>query len=155
MGKTALRTYGIFLAASLTVLFLDQGSKLLVLGYLTGQVTLIPNFFHLQCIFNGGAAWNLFNGHRFLLILFAITTLLGGFLFRHQLGMKDRRIQFSLGLITGGIIGNLVDRTRLGVVIDSIDIQLPFYRWPTFNVADCALCLGFLLYLFFSHRSTS
>jgi signal peptidase II len=48
----------------------------------------------------------------------------------------------GLGLIAGGAVGNLVDRVRLGVVVDFLDFHIGQYHWPAFNVADCALTVG-------------
>ncbi len=58
----------------------------------------------------------------------------------------------GLALITGGALGNLVDRIRLGAVIDFLDFHWSGYHWPAFNLADSAICLGVAFYIFFSFR---
>ena len=57
----------------------------------------------------------------------------------------------ALALIAGGAAGNLVDRIRLGAVVDFIDIYIGTYHWPAFNVADSAICIGVVVYLIFSY----
>jgi signal peptidase II len=107
---------------------------------------------YLTVVYNDGAAWSLLAGHRFLLTALAPGTLLLGIFFRRYLGLNRAINRFSLGLIAGGICGNFLDRLRTGYVVDFIDVRLPFYRWPTFNVADSALCLGAFLFLVANQR---
>jgi signal peptidase II len=59
----------------------------------------------------------------------------------------------SLGLIAGGIVGNVVDRIRLGHVVDFLLFYIRQYQWPAFNVADSAICCGVALYVIVSWRT--
>jgi signal peptidase II len=59
----------------------------------------------------------------------------------------------ALGLISGGIIGNLIDRLRVGYVIDFLDFHIGRNHWPAFNVADSAICVGVVLYIIVSWQS--
>jgi signal peptidase II len=56
-------------------------------------------------------------------------------------------MQWVFGLVIGGILGNLWDRVTIGHVVDFIDVHLPFYRWPAFNIADSAICIGVLFFV--------
>jgi signal peptidase II len=96
---------------------------------------------------NDGAAWGIFSGHRLLLIVVSLCAAAGIIIFRKKLRITRRPRGIAFGLLLGGICGNLLDRLRLGAVVDFIDIHLPFYRWPTFNFADTAICLGVLILL--------
>lgn len=67
-------------------------------------------------------------------------------------------LAIGLALIMGGALGNLIDRLWLGMVIDFIDIHAGGWHWPAFNIADSAVCVGAVLYVFFRnscHRSHS
>jgi len=68
---------------------------------------------------------------------------------------SDDRILGALALLLAGIVGNVVDRARLGFVIDFIDVQFGSWHYPTFNVADAAICIGagiLILDMFFSKK---
>jgi len=141
-----------------TVLALDQLTKLAVLKYLgyAQERVVLDGFFKFVHWGNTGAAWSLFNqfaGSNQLLAIFALGALLVLFLTRHHFDSKTLLGQVSLGLIFGGIAGNLTDRFFHGHVVDF----LYFYvlrrgggeiGFPAFNVADSAICTGvFLLFL--------
>ena len=70
--------------------------------------------------------------------------------------VSDRLLQTGLHLILGGAIGNLIDRFRLGYVVDFLDVYVrtggEAHHWPAFNVADSAICIGIAL-LFFDMRA--
>jgi signal peptidase II len=133
------------------VFLLDQVTKLLAARFLAEPQTLIPGFLRLVVAYNDGAAWNLLSGRRFFLIALSIMALLLGFFFRKRLGFEYLANQIAIGLVCGGLMGNLLDRLRTGFVIDFIDIHLALYHWPTFNVADSALCIGTVLIAFWDH----
>jgi signal peptidase II len=118
-----------------------------------GGEEIIPGFFNLVYSINYGAAWGMLEGFSWLLILlaFLVLTLIG--LFREHLGLAMRAQQWCFGLISGGIIGNTLDRLFRGHVVDFLDFHLPFYRWPTFNVADSAIVLGTFWYIYLQLRS--
>ena len=115
---------------------------------------LIPGVIQLTRLHNTGAAWSSFSGARWLLIaltaagMCAIAWLLVKIV-RHPLG------QWSLAIILGGGIGNLIDRVRLGYVVDMLDTM--FMDFPVFNVADvfvvCATVCALIYYLAFYSKS--
>jgi signal peptidase II len=76
----------------------------------------------------------------------AAGTLIAIYLGRRALGLGDRTTQAWFGLMCGGIAGNLVDRLTRGHVVDFLDFHFGSYIYPTFNVADSAICVGVILY---------
>ncbi|OHE80570.1 MAG: signal peptidase II [Verrucomicrobia bacterium RIFCSPLOWO2_12_FULL_64_8] len=143
-----------------TVVFvLDQTTKTWIsarLPFLTygppGHIEVIPGFFNLVHVGNTGAAWSLFSGRSTLLALLAVATLLAIFAWRRQLGLDRTAVQICFGLLCGGILGNLADRLLHGHVIDFLDFHFGAYVYPTFNVADSAICTGVGLYLILALR---
>lgn len=136
---------------ALAVLALDQLTKLLVLnllGYAQERV-IIDGFFKFVHWGNTGAAWSLFRDNNDLLAIVSLAALLLLFLSRHHFDTGTSLGQVALGLLFGGIMGNVVDRLLPSRrhVIDFIYFYL--YRrggtevgFPAFNVADSAICIG-------------
>jgi hydrogen peroxide-dependent heme synthase len=135
-----------------SVLALDQLTKLAVLRYLgyAQEKVIIPGFFKFVHWGNPGAAWSLFNqfsGSNQLLAVFALAALLVLFFTRHHFDSDTLLGQMSLGLIFGGIVGNLTDRFVHGFVVDFIYFYLlrrggGELGFPAFNIADSAICTG-------------
>jgi signal peptidase II len=144
--------YRLVLIISSTVLILDQITKALVhnLMPLYHSIEIVPNFVNLTYLRNTGAAFGFLSGDRstlrlafFLLIsMVAIACII--YLLKNL--RPDRNIPaISLSLILGGAIGNLIDRLRMGEVIDFIDLHWHHLHWPAFNVADSAISIGVIL----------
>ena len=137
---------------AVAVLVLDQLTKLAVLKYLgyAQERVVIDGFFKFVHWGNTGAAWSLFNqfaGSNQLLAVFALAALLVLYLTRHHFDSHTVIGQLSLGLIFGGIAGNLVDRFTHGHVVDFIYFYIARrgggeIGFPAFNVADSAICTG-------------
>jgi signal peptidase II len=131
------------------ILIFDFLTKRLVLGHaetLQQRVEVLGDFFRLAYVRNPGAAMGLFPVGRSVLITVSIlATILLVFLFLHtQVRWRVRRA--ALAAITGGALGNLVDRIFYdGLVIDFIDIGIRNHRFYTFNVADMGVTLGGLV----------
>lgn len=151
-----------FWITAAVVLLVDQLTKWAIVDHsgLTmglyppfGGVEIIPGLFNIVYSINYGAAWGMLEGFAWLLILLAVVVLGLIAVFRNHLGMALRPQQWCFGLIVGGIIGNTIDRLFRGHVVDFLDFHLPFYRWPTFNVADSAIVVGTLWYIFLQFRS--
>ena len=152
--------YRLLLTIALAVIAVDQLSKAwintrLPLGTYggSGSIPVVRGFFYIVHVGNTGAAWSMFSGRSVLLAALAAATLVAIFLWRRALGLRDRVAQISFGLLCGGIIGNLVDRLRHGHVIDFLDFHFGSYIYPTFNLADAAICVGVGLYLIQSLRA--
>lgn len=142
------------IAVALIVVILDQLTKYWVSiriepgTYIYPEpIPIIKNFFYLVHIHNTGAAWGTFSGGSLWLGILALLVIGSFFLFRKHLELERPAVQLIMGLLIGGIIGNLIDRFYRGYVIDFIDIHLPGYRWPAFNIADSAICIAVVLYI--------
>lgn len=130
------------------IIGLDQLTKFMVLrllGYAEEKV-VVEGFFKFVHWGNTGAAWSMFRGNNEILAVVALIALGILFFTRHHFETRTFGGQAALGLIFGGIIGNLIDRLHAGHVIDF----LYFYinrgpreiGFPAFNVADSAICVG-------------
>ncbi len=141
-------------ATALVIVILDQLTKYWVSikiepgTYIFPEpIPVIKNFFYLVHIHNTGAAWGSFSGGSLWLGILALLVISSLFFFRKYLELERSLMQYVMGLLLGGIIGNLIDRFYRGYVIDFIDIHLPGYRWPAFNIADSAICIAVVLYI--------
>lgn len=129
----------ILLLAVLVILF-DQLLKLLVVNTmsLNQSIPVITNVFHITYVHNFGAAFGLL-AHRtsfFILVTLVVAFLL--LIFLRHLPKEQKLLRAALVLQLGGAAGNLIDRVRLGYVIDFFDFRV----WPVFNVADIAIVFG-------------
>ena len=136
-------------AIALLVIGLDQLTKQIVLRFLgyEEQKIVIDGFFKFVHWHNTGAAWSLFRGKNMLLAMIAIVALIVLFFTRHHFDARTLLGQVAFGLICGGIVGNLIDRLRVGHVVDFIYFYLQQrggseVGFPAFNVADSAICTG-------------
>ena len=139
-----------FFLIALLIVITDQLSKLWIRSNLAiGDSVFELGFFRLIHISNTGAAFGIFRGHTLPLTIIScvgvVFLLLYSFLSYRQFPQLDRWASWTgLGLILGGTIGNLIDRLRLGYVTDFID----FGFWPAFNVADSAIVIGVIIFVF-------
>jgi signal peptidase II len=138
-------------SVALAVYALDQLTKYFVLRLLGqgDERVIIDGFFKFVHWGNTGAAWSLFRGNNELLAIVALLALLALFLARHHFETGTLPGQISLGLIFGGIVGNLTDRLMPARqhVIDFIYFYVRRNNgnevgFPAFNVADSAICIG-------------
>ena len=137
------------LLVAILVILLDQATKEWVRGAfsLHESVPVIPGFFHLTYIRNTGAAWGMFSGQNLALAVLAFAMLVALVLFRRQFLPPGRVHRVALGLLCGGIVGNLFDRLRLDYVVDFLDFFHRGWHFPAFNVADSAICIGVAIYV--------
>ncbi len=136
------------------VLVLDQITKVLVVNsfQLYESYEIIPGFFSLTYLTNKGAAFGFLAGvdaawrHYFFLTLASVALVLLGVAWYRM--RKDHPFYGpALALIAGGAIGNVIDRVRLGAVVDFLDFYIAGHHWPAFNVADSAITVGVALFL--------
>lgn len=138
----------LFLSSGL--LLIDQLIKMLVMNtmYLYQSIKVIPGFLYLTYVENDGGAFSILSGSRWFFIIMAIITLI--LLFKFIL--EDTKISkfdtICYSLVTGGILGNLVDRLFHGKVIDYIDFQIFNYDAPVFNFADVCIVIGALMIVY-------
>ncbi|MCF7849670.1 MAG: signal peptidase II [Kiritimatiellales bacterium] len=132
----------------LGVLVLDQLSKQWIRDafYYGESRPVIDGIFNLVYVRNPGAAWGIFGGQGILLILLSIVVLILLIVYRRSFLHDGLSHKIILGLMLGGIVGNLVDRIRFGWVTDFLDFHVGVHHWPSFNVADSAICIAVGLY---------
>ena len=125
---------------ALFVFSIDQIIKFYVLKYLyLGQeISVIKNIFSITFVANKGVAFGLFSNSNFPFVLISIAVLVCITLVFISLGKARFWIKIAYGLILGGALSNMLDRIRLGEVIDFLD----FHIWPVFNIGDSAICVG-------------
>jgi len=147
-----LRRVGII---AVLIVVLDQLTKWLVVQYIspTQPIPIIDGFFQLVHWCNTGAAWGIFRDYNIVLAIISVLTVLALYLFRHSFGIHRPSSGWALGLIAGGIVGNVIDRLRLHCVVDFLDFYIGANHWPAFNVADSAICVGVILYIIVSWRN--
>lgn len=142
------------LALVLGVAAVDQTTKALARVTLASASVELTPFFDLRLGFNSGVSFGLFaagsGGMRWLLVAAtgAIAVWLLAWLLREAIALRAA----ALALILGGALGNLLDRVRMGVVTDFIDLHLGEAHFPTFNLADTAITVGVVLMMFGAWR---
>jgi signal peptidase II len=137
------------------IVLLDQASKFAVVHTMRlGQsIPIIPGLFNLSYVLNPGAAFGILASHSpsFRSPFFVGVSLLAIgliiYYYHRYLPEPTRLPGAALGLILGGAVGNLIDRVRVGMVIDFLDVYVSESHWPAFNVADAAISIGVCLML--------
>lgn len=140
-------TYKIFALTAGISLLLDQLTKIYIDSSfaLYESITVIENFFNITYVRNPGAAFGILSDSSIRIPFFiSVSTIaaIGILWYLRKVNASDRWQHFALGLIFCGAVGNLIDRIRMGEVIDFLDAHWYQYHWPAFNVADSAICVG-------------
>lgn len=142
----------LYVLLSLGVVLLDQLSKIMVDSGLElhESRSVVDGLLSLTYVRNRGAAFGLlsdaglpYQSLLFTLVSLAALTAIG--LYAWRLPPAQRLAQGALALVMGGAVGNLIDRARLGHVIDFVDVYWGVHHWPAFNVADSAISIGVAL----------
>ncbi|MHB1099829.1 MAG: signal peptidase II [Burkholderiales bacterium] len=135
-----------WLFLSFAVVLLDQASKWEIVKMLSekGEVAF-TSFFSLVLLYNEGAAFSFLNDaggwqRGFFMVIAVAASILILFLLRKHRG--EFLFSLALSLVLGGALGNLVDRVRIGHVVDFLDFHLAEHHFPAFNLADSAITLG-------------
>lgn len=138
-----------FVLWSVAILVLDQLTKFWIVSrFVLGEtLEVIPGIFNLTLAHNKGAAFGIFAGlgdgirEIVLLSTTVVAFVVIGLFMRTQAG-SSKWAKIGFMLIISGAVGNIIDRVRLGYVIDFLDFFFGTYHWPAFNVADSAICIG-------------
>ena len=152
MFDSVPRRWKWFTAIGLVTLAADQVTKYWARNALPSDargyglpVPIIENFWDWRLSYNTGSAFGMFSNldnARILLTIVGVIAL-GAILWMVHKGPNDqRRLAAALGLVGGGAIGNVIDRLAFGKVTDFVVWKWYEHEWPTFNVADAALCVG-------------
>lgn len=133
----------------LAVLVLDQASKLVITSQMVlGQsVPVVPGLLHVTLVHNTGMAFGILSSQSIpfktaLVTLLSLAALVAVGIYALRTPAHHKLTRWGLAFVLGGALGNIIDRVRLGYVVDFIDV---FYRgshWPAFNLADTAICTG-------------
>jgi len=137
------------LLIGLAIVLLDQLTKQWIRSaFVYGESRpVIDGFFNLVYVRNDGAAWNILSGQSIILILISVVVLVLLVIYRRSFLQEQFLHRILFGLMVGGILGNLIDRIRFGWVTDFLDFQFGTYHYPSFNVADSAICIAVGLYI--------
>lgn len=132
----------------------DQASKAWVVAHfsLYQAQEVIPGLFSFTYLTNQGSAFGFLNGEhgpwrQAFFVGVALLAMLALLVFLRQMREEGRRYVVAASLIMGGAAGNLIDRLRLGAVVDFLDFYWRGHHWPAFNVADSAITVGVALFL--------
>jgi signal peptidase II len=144
------RKYGILLIVFCILLALDQATKLFIEHtFSLHQIReLIPGFFTITHVQNRGAAFGLLAhipGAALIFVIISLTAI--GLILAYFRWIKEGEVwtPLCLSLILTGAVGNLIDRFRLGGVVDFLDFHYKGWHWPAFNVADASITIGVIL----------
>lgn len=135
---------GWFWPVALVILVCDQGSKLwaeqvLKLG---AGIVVVPGFFSLTRVHNTGVAFGLAQGNNLLTGLLAAGILVWAAWMARSWDWNRRFVQGVTAMVAAGAVGNLIDRVRLGYVLDFFDFHFRGWSWPAFNIADACISVG-------------
>ena len=140
-------THLAWLLLSLAVIGADQFSKYTLTTHLVlGEIRPLSAHVNLVLAHNYGAAFSLLNRaagwQRWPLVGVSALIIVAMLGWLGSLDGKRPTLACGLALVIGGAVGNVIDRVATGYVVDFLDVFIKTYHWPTFNIADSALCLG-------------
>lgn len=140
----------LWLLVSLAAVVVDQLSKWLCAAYLktVGSITVIPGFLKFTYLENTGAAFGSFTEHRWVFMIFSTVAIVAVTIYLLLFAENNRLLRWSLALIIGGGVGNMIDRISLGYVIDFLDFHAIWQY--IFNIADSCVCVGAGLMVLYS-----
>ncbi len=132
---------------TLFTLLIDQLLKYFITSkmVLSETLYLIPNFFYLTYVKNTGGAWSILDTVPYLLIIINLFFVVGVNYYIYRKKNFSTLESVYLGLILGGVLGNLMDRLLVEGVVDYIGLQFGSYHYPIFNFADIAIVVGVFL----------
>ena len=128
------------LAISSLLVAADQAVKFFVVSSmrLGESIPVMAGIFHVTYIENPGAAFGMFANQRWAFIVAGVAVILAAVAMYRRLIRESAMVRWGAALLLGGAAGNLIDRVRLGRVIDFLDFRV----WPVFNIADIGICVG-------------
>ena len=147
--------WALFAGLAVIVVVADQVAKTWIIGNVDPQrpMRLVDDYLRLAITHNAGALFGLFQGQApiFAAVSLGVMALIVAY---HSRTGSAAIMSVALGLLLGGAIGNVIDRLRLGYVLDFVDAGIGSLRWYTFNVADSAISLAIVLLLLVALRPT-
>lgn len=150
---SALKYIAASAVTALAILAADQFTKSLARTYLPAlpdqSISIAGDFVRLTFVMNRGAAFGVLQNQNALFVVVSgvvIAVIIGSYRYSP---IRSPLLNLALGLQLGGAVGNLIDRLRLGYVVDFVDVGV----WPVFNVADSAIVIGVGILAFHLLRS--
>lgn len=136
------------LMVAVVALALDQFSKFWLLEIVdidSRPPMAIGPIFNLVMVWNRGISFGMLAEHNLPYALVALSLVIVAVLATWLRCAQERWVAFSIGLVIGGALGNVVDRLRFGAVADFFDFHVAGYHWPAFNIADASIFIGVVL----------
>ena len=135
-----------YLIVTFIFFLIDLISKTIMSNVLTigKSIKVIKNFFYITLCHNEGAAFSILKDKQILLIIMAVIAVFFIYKYMNKENM-DKLEGFAFSMITGGILGNLIDRIIYNHVIDFLDFKIFGYDYPVFNLADTFIVVGVIL----------
>ena len=143
---------------SILVVILDQLTKLLADHFLNyhDPVAIMP-MFNFTLLYNKGAAFSFLSSQggwqRWFFTIVSVVISMVLIIWLKKLKPSQKLLMVAIALILGGAIGNLIDRSMYGYVIDFLDVYYQQYHWPAFNLADSAISIGAALLIIDSFKN--
>lgn len=156
MKNNFFKTYFLVISITFFVLLFDMLTKYILIPTLIPQVGDVApfiegfiNFVHVQ---NKGASWGILSGQMYFLIIISVLILVGILWLyikkiNNEISKNNVLISITVGFLVGGCLGNLYDRIVFGYVRDFINFE--FIDFPVFNIADCAITVGVILFVIY------
>ena len=135
-------------------LLIDIVVKLIVKSKLVlyQSISIIDNFFYITYVRNTGAAWSMFSGKQYFLIIVSLIVIIFLFYYLYKKNKYNKLEIFGYSLLISGAVGNLIDRIFYGYVIDYLNFYIFNYDFPVFNIADTCIVIGIMLLFISSWR---
>ncbi|WP_352419944.1 signal peptidase II [Proteiniborus sp.] len=138
----------LYVAISLIIIILDQIAKLYAIKLLkmNAPIVIIKDFLQLNYVENFGAAFGILQNKKMVFIIITTMVVIGIITYIRTNTNLTITMKIALSMVIGGAIGNLIDRIRLGYVVDFIDVKFwGLYDFPVFNLADSFIVIATLL----------
>ncbi len=147
-----------FAVISIVIIIVDFITKKWMLSLLFDipQQIVVTSFFNLTPVWNNGVSFGIMSSHPEIIriIIPVLASLVILYLIR-QIHLQQRTQQVGSAIIAGGAAGNVIDRFLYGRVVDFFDFHIWGYHWPTFNIADIAICAGVAITIYVIIRPSS
>ena len=158
---SGLRAHALYVLVGLALVAIDQWTKHAVEAFPGELLAAVPmavlgGAFHITYARNTGGAFGIMSGETVSIVLLVISVVALGFIaWYYWMYRSSGWMRAAMTLIAAGAVGNLIDRLRLGYVVDFIDVDIGSYQWPFFNVADSAICTGAAMLVIYLARHRS
>lgn len=139
---------------TIVILIIDICSKIIVTKYLGlgKSVKIINNILYLTHVRNTGAAWSMFDGNKYFVLIVSALIIIGFIMYLLKNRPNNKTENIAYGFILGGALGNFINRCVKGYVTDFIDVKILNYDYPIFNLADMFIVIGVIIFVIYTWR---